>query len=705
MKFKITQQILLIALGFFSISGLSIATEHSSEDEELALLELLDNQTEIATKTKINTDFVPGMVTVLSGDDLGKKGIHTVWQALGTVPGMEVSIDQIGSKIVKVRGIGGSFASGNLKVMLNEVGINSALTALAQPVMNMPIEQVERIEIIRGPGSAVHGEYAYAGVINIISKKITKEVFTGLGGNKDRLVGGAYAWDAPENIIKANINIALSKTDGEETYNASDALFMTGAAIGMSQAGVSNAPGSSSEDRGYKSILVNLDIADYILKVQWLNDDHGDHFGSLNILPDDKGNYENDFKTIELSKNFNLTKSLKTEVQLGWLEYTNKYNLTFVPEGFGLWHYPSFPLTLDNGYLVEGYYKEDKLYAGMDIFWDASPNHSFLFAFNYSETDVKEAWQKNNIHPNGTSTVADDFPIANVEKFTFSDGLNWPSDKTKRRLSSITLQDEYNPFQSLLITVGARYDDYSDVGSNFSPCIAAVYHLSEEHIVKGQYAEAFRPPTFFESVWTPDLKPQTINTFDVGYIYKRTGENIRFTLFHSQLNDVITAIVPLGFENTNGATIKGAEFEISHTFTSEILGNFNLSYAKSKDDLTGEPVPRTSNWLSNLDFRYKPSSHYDFSLRYHYVGKQYRELNDPREKLDAYGTVDLTANFLDFISKGTTLQLGIDNLFNKDVHYPAPMATDIIGVSFPSYQSDYPREGRRWWLRLKYMFD
>ena len=192
MKQSYSLQLTFIIFSLFSMPSYTLA-ENSSDDDEMALLALLDEQTDIATKTKINADFVPGMVTILSGDDLERKGIHTVWQALGTIPGMEISIDQIGNRSVIVRAMGGEFGSGNLKIMLNQVAMNSALTAQAQSVMSMPIEQVERIEVIRGPGSAIHGEFAYAGVVNVISKKTTNNIFAGAGGNKDRLVGGTMS--------------------------------------------------------------------------------------------------------------------------------------------------------------------------------------------------------------------------------------------------------------------------------------------------------------------------------------------------------------------------------------------------------------------------------------------------------------------------------------------------------------------------------
>lgn len=199
-KFKLKTIHYLFTLSFFIFntyahSAQSVKNEHNTNsDDEAALLMLLQEETEIATKTRLNADFVPGMVTVLHGDELLQQGVLNVWQALGRVPGMEAALDKIGSRIVKVRGIGGSFASGNLKIMLNNVAMNSTLSALSQPVMNMPIEQIERIEVMRGPGSAIHGEFAYAGVVNVITHTQKKMVFAGIAEHNSFLAGGVWNW-------------------------------------------------------------------------------------------------------------------------------------------------------------------------------------------------------------------------------------------------------------------------------------------------------------------------------------------------------------------------------------------------------------------------------------------------------------------------------------------------------------------------------
>jgi len=677
----------------------------SADSEELMFLALLEEQTEIATKTRINADFVPGMVTVLPGNKMENRGIHTVWQALGTVPGMEATIDQIGSRIVKVRGIGGSFASGNLKIMVNNIAMNSGLSALAQPVMNMPMVQVDRIEIIRGPGSAVHGEFAYAGVVNVITKKGQNGVFAEVGENELGMIGGIFHWQDNKQQINLDLNVAFSETDGSDPFVESDGLFLTGAAIGMSQAGVSKAPGEVSEGRGYKSVLFNLNFHDYNIKAQWLNDDHEAHFGTLNVLPDNKDYYDNEFKTLELSKSFDWNEEISSNLQVGWLEYINEYDAEILPEGFGLWHYPSFPLTLDNGFLVDGYYKEAKFYLGVDTFWKITSEHNLMLAFNYSRSKVKDSWQELNIHPNILISPADDYPIAEQQKFSGADPINWPKNGTKRELTSFTLQDEYRPSDKLSITAGIRYDHYSDVGSNLSPRLAAVYNFNQQHLFKAQYAQAFRPPTFYETTWTPDLDPQTIDTIDLGYVYKGTQYGLKLTLFHSKLKDLITAINPLGFSNAEGAKVYGAELEIDYQINNEFAVNANASYAKSKDDETNEAIPRTTDWLSNIMFLYQPSSQYDMSLHYQYIGDHHREPDDPREDLDGYGVVNLTFTIKDLLSKGSTIQLGIDNAFNQDIRYPSQMVTDILGSSFPSYEDDYPRNGRYFWLKLKYQFN
>ena len=168
-------------------------------DPELRdLLSLLDDQTQLATKTGMNADFIPGMATVLSGEDLLDRGIRTVWGALGLVPGFSQGLEATGERQVLSRGVGFGYASGNIKILLDGVSMNASLTATANPVLNIPIEQVERIEVIRGPGSSVYGEFAYAGVVNVITRQQERTLHLQADQGATAGGGGVWYWQDPE---------------------------------------------------------------------------------------------------------------------------------------------------------------------------------------------------------------------------------------------------------------------------------------------------------------------------------------------------------------------------------------------------------------------------------------------------------------------------------------------------------------------------
>jgi hypothetical protein len=98
----------------------------------------------------------------------------------------------------------------------------------------------------------------------------------------------------------------------------------------------------------------------------------------------------------------------------------------------------------------------------------------------------------------------------------------------ERLRQSITLQDEFKAGSAIDITAGLRFDHYDDVGSDLSPRIAAVWRLTEHHIMKAQYARAFRPSTFSELyaknspvvIGNENLQSETIDTYERGYIYR-----------------------------------------------------------------------------------------------------------------------------------------------------------------------------------------
>ncbi|WP_455200176.1 TonB-dependent receptor plug domain-containing protein, partial [Kaarinaea lacus] len=245
------------------------------------LIQLLDQETELATKSKINVDFVPGIMSVLHGKDMLARGVENVYQALGLVPGIEISRTNDGQPQILVRGIGKAFFSSKVKFLLNNTSFNATLGA-ATTLLILPIEQVERIEVIRGPGSAIYGEYASVGVINIITRKKETALFGRVNELDKYTLGGMYSKQIPDKNLSFNISVSQVKAEGGDVDAGPDVLY------GTPQQGISNAPGPINNEEAHHSLLLDINFKDYLLSYQRVKQGIGDYFGLANALPSDQ---------------------------------------------------------------------------------------------------------------------------------------------------------------------------------------------------------------------------------------------------------------------------------------------------------------------------------------------------------------------------------------------------------------------------------
>ncbi len=665
------------------------------EGDDEFLLGISEEETTIATRSRLNADYVPGMITILRGDVLYARGATTVTEALAFVPGIEKSHDRIGNQVALVRGVGGSFASGNMKILVDGVSINSALSALADPVLLMPIEQVERIEVIRGPGSALYGEYAYAGVVNVVTQKDKSLSFAGGGSYNKRSIGGTFSAEDPLSGAKFSMSLARWQRGDTNTPAGEDVLYNTY----FSQAAVSNAPGPINDEVEYKSALFNLGYDDFTLKAQLLDNKRGDYFGTLDALPrPDKGvAYQNQHQNLTLSHLFTPNPHLLVQSSFGWQRYENNFDITMLPAGYG--PYP-------DGFLAKGFYRERQLNGGVELHWDGWQGHNLLATVSMKEIEVREAWRESNVDLSGPSY----FPLTSMQRFT---GVNnWVNENKRRTIRSLVLQDEYTYSDQTTYTLGMRYDKYNDVGDNISPRLAGVFRYSDEHIFKLQYAHAFRPPSFYE-LWNSSamaIKPETIRTLELAYIHRLWNRVDRIILFHSKMRNLIVSSGNLiNFENLHATEINGIEVETERYLSDWAKLNANLSYSNATESITSESVAGASKWLGRLGVMMNYNS-MTFSVDLHYVGSRAREADDPRSDLASYHTVNTTLTYTVPNSR-LTLRAGIKNLFDREVLYPASMTTDntpaFIGDpvrSVVSYVGDYPQPGRNGWVQMSYPF-
>lgn len=282
----------------------------------------------------------------------------------------------------------------------------------------------------------------------------------------------------------------------------------------------------------------------------------------------------------------------------------------------------------------------------------------------------------------------------------------------KREIRSLYAEDMFDIANDFTITLGLRYDKYSDnVGEHLTPRGSLVWRLTDHQFFKVQYAEAFRPPTFTELysqrntiiAGNPDLDSEHIHTSEFGYIFRNEKTTVRMTLFYSKLTDNIEHPASSSVQSdghiqyVNGGDIrmKGFEFEFQQIMRDALRLDGNISFADTEDTDTGEAVEGAAKWMGNIGVAYHLWEDSVLSLQYHYVGKRSRGPADGRDDLKAYDTTDFTLNFLNVFTRGMTLRTGIRNLFDKDIRYPAPAGT---------YPDDFPSQGREWWAQFSYDF-
>lgn len=649
------------------------------------LLAVIEDASTLATKTRMNADFVPGILSVLHGDELVALGARTAWEALALVPGLQVDRNNNGGSRVTIRGL--MHGNGNVKLLLNSVPMNNAYSGYSN-ILSIPVEQVERIEVIRGPGSAVHGEFAFAGVINIITRKNGNHAYLRAGGGDTHDAGAVLSAHEEAGDWRLSLNLSGWDTQGTEVMAGADRLY------GIGLGALSQSPGIINNAERYGLAVVSLEHGDFSLLAQRSRNQSGTFFGALNVLPEANAGVDaavSEHELIQARQGFRPSDSLDAELQLSLSRFTGDWAEEVLPSGVP---YPFSSRNLyPDGVFMEKYVRVDRQDAALNLDWRGWRGHRWQLGLALAHMDLDDAWWEFNGDPD---TLA---PLPEPVRYTGD--RNFIDEGASRTLVSLVLQDQFRLGERVELTAGLRHDDYSDAGDNLSPRLAAVWSLTDEHLLKAQYAEAFFPPTLIQvhttsALGTLAIDPETIATRELGYIFRRGTTVARVTLYHSKIRDLIV-IESSNARNHGRARLRGVEAEWEQRLGPALKLLANLSHADTRDEEIGGPLVGAADWVGNLGLLYRPHPDVLLTGYWRYVSDRHRSAEDPRdEPLPSYHDLDLTLNWFNVGAPGLTLRAGVKNLLGETIQSPALAHT---------YDDDYPLlEERTWWAQLSYRF-
>nr|CRH07396.1 Exported protein of unknown function. Containing TonB-dependent receptor plug domain and TonB dependent receptor domain [Candidatus Magnetococcus massalia] len=663
------------------------------DDADLAadLMDLLKQETAVATKTKLNADYVPGIVTLLYGVELLDRGYKNVHEALNALAGIETYTDQSGDMPILVRGAGGTFGSGQVKLMINGMPMNTILTGGSNAVLTMPLELVDRIEAIRGPGSAVYGEFAYSGVINIITHQKKSNLFVRAESFDTQIVGGNWHWQDEEKKRSIRINTSWEQSDGEEERITADSITYS------SDPASSTAPGNGDTKRNNENFLLEAKMGDYFLQLGYQNTKRGQYYGSATFsVPDpDKDLYnQNTQLSATVGMHKELTPTLTMDSKVSWLSHRQRYHTQLLPDNFDL---------LGNGFIVytagyysHGRYRDSRVSLDTDFHLTKWDDHAILLTLSASNTNVHESGQSNTANP------ATSMPLTSYTAFDYENGARWPSEQWYRTNYAIALQDEYQFRPDLTITAGARLDYNSDFGRNISPRIAAVWRYDDQNIFKAQFSRSFRPPAYFELANNANLNPSTSSNAELGYIHVRGKDRYAATLYWTELKDLVDTTGPLVYLNTEGLRMRGFELEAKTALHKDLDLSGNLSYGDAHKLADGTRAPLSGDWLANIwvDWNYSNNLALHGSIRH--VGDRARPSYATEVGLQSYTTLDLSGTYRDaFDYKGLSFKAGVRNLFDEKVRVPADAS---VGSGITRFADDIPQRPRTLWVESGFDF-
>ncbi len=660
-------KVLLVIFAITSATA-AIAAEpiEQTDDEAMSnLLRIIEDESEIATKNKMNTDFVPGMVTVLHGKELENLGIDIVWKAMRLIPGVHIRISQQGDLQVVTRGLGGEVISPEIKMMIDNRPAHNAFLGFGS-ALYLPVSAVDRIEVIRGPGSSLYGDYAFAGVINIVTRKDDTRIIAQYGSYNTYHGSATISGGSEEDEFSYSVLASRHHIDGDNAVVGPDALGQFGKPDQLIQT---------------DSAILNMAYRKTSLYGRVVNLSAGNHFGLVGALEpaNQRGGLDSSDIMVGIKQEFDLSGDIELELHADYMNYAIDTKYTVVP--------PANKVNL--------YYQERKYLGGLQLNIDTFNRHRVVIGAEYSDAKPKNIWWTTNfISP--APGVYIPVPITRL-----TGASNWVREGIGRKTTGIYVQDQYSITEQLMLTTGARYDKFNDVGRSINPRVGLVYNIDNKHIFKAQYARAFRPPTLYEKYENTgsgniNLQAETIDTFELGYIYTTLDTVLRTTLFDSRVKKLIGRGLLTPYQNLQDTVkLTGFEIEVQKNITEDLRLDGNISYVRATNNRTGAPLEGSTDFLGNLVMTWVPVRDYTFSIWANHVGARHRAAGDTRSKLAADTTIDIALGAMRLFSENITARVGVKNLFNRDLRYPAPAAM---------YRNDYPGGKRTYWTQIAYDF-
>lgn len=540
------------------------------------------------------------IVSVVSRQKIKDMGARNLADILKSIPGVEVFYNQFGFYTVAFRGIR---SKSGVLLLLDGHRLNNFYDG--STFLDIRADAIEKVEIIRGPGSSVHGTNAFVGVINVVTRNEEKKGWGELaarGGSQNTFEPSVYLnnelfgdwriqtylsqFQSERPKIHVPHDVTCTPTQWSDPTNRCRGVTI----VPLRLATYNTTNDFKRQNNGFLKIY-NKDL--FYISGKVITESRGPHVGEINELTPDSElefsflNYNIGTEKLELTDKISFFGRLygdrynrRDDIQVQ--RFDRRAHLFQSPRKIIEYQYDTW-----GGEVIGQYNILDNLL--------------FMVGFQYERLRVKDfSIVQNFIEREFNQVLPLFWDYDNLEK----------KQNAERTIQAEFVQFIYDPFKWLSITLGVRRDRYSDFGETVNPKGGVVFLPMQDSewgtlVFKILYGTAFRAPTFQELYdetqinqiggvfGNPELKPETIQTFELGLDYTTPYKPLSI-LVNGYYNQIENNIVGLNlsstypgetdkFTNLRGITVLGAEVESRLNYSKRNYFFVNYSWFQSID--------------------------------------------------------------------------------------------------------------------------
>ncbi|XOB61530.1 TonB-dependent receptor plug domain-containing protein [Campylobacterota bacterium DY0563] len=600
-------------ISMFTISTLVIINSN------LLALEELNNVT-VTAKSEKSVKDLSEIITIITEEDIKKTNATNIKDVLIKTPGVIKSAAGAmmgGRESISIRGLDTTYSL----ILVDGKKIAPTDDYIGHSDFQyswVPIDMIERIEVMKGPKSSIYGSQAIGGVINIITKKNNKKLYGEINLQK-----GFSAAENGGDEQKTNISIGA---------NISDKLnIFIGASKNKRDAtgGVGTTAFGTPTNKA--TFIEGIETKDGIAKLKY-------------DIDNTQAVYATYIKGEEQRKDFDDTITYDLDRDI----YSFGYEKFFKDISFNI-----------------DYSKSNQ---------DAKADSMFAKYTHKLESDSLKGEAKISMIENNYIILGAETSKNSYDRIRQTGLTQYAFDA---RANAYYIQDEIE-LGDFTLSFGGRNDDNKKYGSEFSPTFGFVYKIDEYQRLKASYGEGFKAPSVTKgsngfgtgSHMAPygndDLKAETSKSYELAYEFY--GENLTFksAIFKTDVEDMINTEGSNGnvrYVNVDKVGTKGFELGVDYDINSNHTLNVNYTYIKTENkqiskDLTYKPEHTFNIGLSS-EFGWGVSSY----ISANYTGEQYSDAENTNK---ASGYTIYNAQISKEITKNLSLKLGVDNITDEE---------------------------------------